>query len=227
MSKKKNSKSEKKKNVSNQEVKKAGMGGVLGGAALAGAGSLIYDHATGQQFAQFETADGNIVTVWADTDNDGVYDTEFTRVTPIPEDEQIENEEVVHADPVPLNEDGQSFAEAFADARQELGPGGVFEWNGNLYNTFYAEELNNMTPEQLSEWSSLPDDEKIDYYHDVVEDDTDDDVDNIHDDDNNGDDDDNGDNDDIDDDDFDDDTDHEIGMDDIDNDEDMSDWELA
>ena len=179
MSKKKKIKTEKKKNESKQEVKKAGMGGVLGGAALAGAGSLLYDHTTGQQFAQFETADGNIVTVWADTDNNGVYDTEFSRVTPIPENEQVVNEEVVQADTVPLNEDGQSFGEAFADARQELGPGGVFEWNGHMYNTFYVEELNDMTPEQLSEWSSLPDDEKIDYYNNVVEDMDDDDIDNV------------------------------------------------
>ncbi len=34
-----------------------------------------------------------------------------------------------------------SFSEAFSNARQELGAGGVFSWNGQSYNTFYAEEL--------------------------------------------------------------------------------------
>ncbi len=38
-------------------------------------------------------------------------------------------------------DNSMTFAEAFSTARQELGAGGVFVWNGNLYNTFYAEEL--------------------------------------------------------------------------------------
>jgi len=45
--------------------------------------------------------------------------------------------------------DEMGFAEAFASARQEMGPGGVFVWNGNVYSTFFAEE-----------WESLPDDYK-------------------------------------------------------------------
>ncbi|HLO91307.1 MAG TPA: hypothetical protein VK172_09095 [Lentimicrobium sp.] len=37
--------------------------------------------------------------------------------------------------------DGMSFEEAFAAAREDTGPGGVFAWHGEYYNTFYAEEL--------------------------------------------------------------------------------------
>ena len=37
--------------------------------------------------------------------------------------------------------DEMSFGEAFASARAELGPGGVFQWNGEVYHTFYASEL--------------------------------------------------------------------------------------
>lgn len=33
--------------------------------------------------------------------------------------------------------DGANFAEAFAQARRQLGPGAVFEWNGQLYTTDY------------------------------------------------------------------------------------------
>ena len=33
------------------------------------------------------------------------------------------------------------FNEAFEQARAELGPGQVFEWNGNLYVTDYFEEM--------------------------------------------------------------------------------------
>lgn len=50
--------------------------------------------------------------------------------------------------------DEMSFADAFANARAEVGPGGVFEWNGNIYNTFYAEEWNNMSQEEKNEFAS-------------------------------------------------------------------------
>ena len=39
-----------------------------------------------------------------------------------------------------VSSDDQSFSEAFNTARAELGPGGVFSWHGNLYNTYTAEE---------------------------------------------------------------------------------------
>jgi hypothetical protein len=44
------------------------------------------------------------------------------------------------ASPDKINDD-MSFSEAFSNAREELGAGGVFEWHGQYYNTFYAEEL--------------------------------------------------------------------------------------
>lgn len=40
--------------------------------------------------------------------------------------------------------DSMSFSQAFSAARSEVGPGGVFEWHGNLYGTYYASEWNNM-----------------------------------------------------------------------------------
>ncbi len=52
--------------------------------------------------------------------------------------------------------DDMSFAEAFAAARAEVGPGGVFTWHGNVYGTYYA-----------SEWNSMSDAEK-DNYADAV-----------------------------------------------------------
>ena len=49
---------------------------------------------------------------------------------------------VMHTDlPVPESvTDNMSFGEAFAAARHELGKGGIFEWQGNSYNTYYKEE---------------------------------------------------------------------------------------
>lgn len=48
--------------------------------------------------------------------------------------------------------DAMSFNEAFAIARSEVGAGGAFEWRGNVYGTYYAEEWNNMTPAEKSDF---------------------------------------------------------------------------
>lgn len=50
--------------------------------------------------------------------------------------------------------DGMSFGQAFAAARAEVGPGGVFEWRGGVYGTFNAQEWNSMSPAERNEWSS-------------------------------------------------------------------------
>jgi hypothetical protein len=49
--------------------------------------------------------------------------------------------------------DDMSFGEAFAAARAEVGPGGAFEWHGQLYGTYTAEEWSGMTAEQRAEYS--------------------------------------------------------------------------
>ena len=41
--------------------------------------------------------------------------------------------------------DDLSFREAFNAARAEMGPGGVFRWHGNLYNTYTADEWQTMS----------------------------------------------------------------------------------
>lgn len=46
-----------------------------------------------------------------------------------------------------------SFGEAFAQARESVGPGGVFHWHGGIYNTYTASEWNNMTPSQRSDFA--------------------------------------------------------------------------
>lgn len=48
--------------------------------------------------------------------------------------------------------DDMSFPEAFAAAREDVGPGGAFEWHGNVYSTYTAEEWENMTPEEREEY---------------------------------------------------------------------------
>ena len=49
--------------------------------------------------------------------------------------------------------DDMTFDEAFAAARQEVGPGGAFVWHGSDYGTYYGTEWNELTPEQQASFS--------------------------------------------------------------------------
>ncbi len=51
-----------------------------------------------------------------------------------------------------------SFSQAFAQARAQVGPGGVFAWHGRVYGTYYENEWNSMTAEERAEWQG-----KVDY----------------------------------------------------------------
>ncbi len=50
--------------------------------------------------------------------------------------------------------DEMSFNEAFATARSEVGAGGAFEWRGNVYGTYYAEEWNRMSPAEKADFNN-------------------------------------------------------------------------
>ena len=50
--------------------------------------------------------------------------------------------------------DDMSFNQAFAAARTEVGAGGAFEWRGNVYGTYYAEEWNNMSVAEKAEFNN-------------------------------------------------------------------------
>ena len=55
--------------------------------------------------------------------------------------------------PVAQIHNDMSFGEAFAAARAEVGPGGVFIWHGGIYNTYTADEWNAMTPQQKNDFA--------------------------------------------------------------------------
>lgn len=59
---------------------------------------------------------------------------------------QSENIKVAKVD------DGLSFSDAFNEAREQVGPGGVFRWHGGLYGTYNEKE-----------WEALSDADKADY----------------------------------------------------------------
>ncbi len=51
--------------------------------------------------------------------------------------------------------DDMSFSEAFAAARAEVGPGGVFVWHGGVYGTYYETEWNSMSAAERNEFAQL------------------------------------------------------------------------
>lgn len=51
-------------------------------------------------------------------------------------------------------EDSMSFSQAFAAARAEVGPGGAFEWHGNVYGTYTADEWNSMSAVEKADYNS-------------------------------------------------------------------------
>ena len=52
--------------------------------------------------------------------------------------------------------DDMTFSEAFAAARAEVGPGGIFYYHGNAYGTYYETEWNNMSEDDKSDyWASV------------------------------------------------------------------------
>lgn len=77
-----------------------------------------------------------------------------------PADSPAEHEAIIASDEglrIAQVDDDKSFAEAFADARAQVGPGGVFEWHGKVYGTFYKDEWDQMSAEERAEWQSMVD----------------------------------------------------------------------
>lgn len=74
----------------------------------------------------------------------------------VPDSEKLVNNVPEESLPVAKLHNELSFGEAFAQARAEVGSGGVFIWHGGIYNTYTVEEWNAMTSQQ-----------KIDFAHQV------------------------------------------------------------
>jgi len=72
----------------------------------------------------------------------------------------VENEVVDAPVETPvLNEaaisDEMSFEEAFAEARAQVGPGGIFQWHGVIFSTYTADEWEAMTEEEHENYAML------------------------------------------------------------------------
>lgn len=64
--------------------------------------------------------------------------------------------------------DNMSFNEAFASARSEVGPGGVFEWHGQLYGTYTAAEWAHMNSSEKAAYASHFSWNHIDHSNSIV-----------------------------------------------------------
>ena len=85
---------------------------------------------------------------------DTINEVESTEVTPVKEETPaVEWSDGNIAVATGVTDD-MSFNQAFAAARTEVGAGGAFEWRGNVYGTYYAEEWNNMTPVEKAEFNN-------------------------------------------------------------------------
>ena len=56
--------------------------------------------------------------------------------------------------PVAQVSDDMSFSDAFNAAHDQVGPGGVFVWHGQVYSTFTEDEWNSMTPAEQAEFGN-------------------------------------------------------------------------
>lgn len=119
----------------------------LGGIAAASAGSFIAGAAAGAAttVAASNTAE-EIVTpidIQEESDAENVE-------APSPEQAILANNEGVRYAHV----DADNFNDAFAQARAQVGPGGVFEYNGKLYGTYLADEWDKMTPQERADYQN-------------------------------------------------------------------------
>ena len=91
-----------------------------------------------ESFSNEGTVDVEITSLVNNTNMGNSVNDEAMATETVPTfQDNVESLHVIETTPVP------SFNDAFLAARNELGPGNTFEWNGNFYTTNYADELLN------------------------------------------------------------------------------------
>jgi len=89
-----------------------------------------------ESFSNEGTVDVEITSLVNNTNMGNSVNDEAMTTEAVPTfSNDVESIEVIETTPVP------SFNDAFLEARNELGPGNTFEWNGNLFSTNYADEV--------------------------------------------------------------------------------------
>lgn len=119
-------------------------------------------HVTGDAKVEIENGKVHVSSVQSTVEQPSpVSDAHEHQAAPEPEDAIVATATGVRVAQV---DDNASFSQAFADARAQVGPGGVFEWHGRVYGTYYKDEWDNMTAEQKHEYQASID------YKDVISD---------------------------------------------------------
>ena len=154
-------KSEEKKNIGLGEKAAYAVGGAVVGAGMTMAGQAVA--ATSSEKAEIPEGTEGEDAVAAAEPQSMATDTQEHQTAPEPEDAIVATATGVRVAQV---DDNASFSQAFADARAQVGPGGVFEWHGRVYGTYYKDEWDNMTAEQKHEYQASID------YKDVISDDS-------------------------------------------------------
>lgn len=156
---------ERKENIE----KKVGTGEKVAYAAGGFAAGVVSSFATSAFAGNVDTnsVDEEIIVAEEATAPDATAEAVVAEPAPAPEDVLLATDEGLRIAQV---DDSDSFAEAFADARQQVGPGGAFEWRGQVYNTYYAEEWDNMSAEQRAEFQAKVDTDDIAVDYDYAQD---------------------------------------------------------
>ena len=152
-------KSEEKKNIGLGEKAAYAVGGAVVGAGMTMAGQAVA--ATSSETVEVPEGTEGEDAVAAAEPQSMTRDTQEHQTAPEPEDAIVATATGVRVAQV---DDNASFSQAFADARAQVGPGGVFEWHGRVYGTYYKDEWDNMTAEQKHEYQASID------YKDVISD---------------------------------------------------------
>lgn len=131
---------------SNKKYTAAAGGFVAGVATGAAATAAAVNHANAEEQAAPETIAEENNTLQPENEAAEQGNLE----SPTPEQVILANDEGIRYAHV----DAVNFNEAFAQARQQVGPGGVFEYDGKLYGTYYADEWNQMTAQERADYQS-------------------------------------------------------------------------
>lgn len=115
----------------------AGAGGFVAGAAIGAAATAVASNSGESAELPMDTE------LKEDVATEVVLDVQ-TPETPSPEQAILANDEGIRYAHV----EADNFNDAYAQARAQVGAGGVFEYNGKIYSTYTAEEWNEMTADE-------------------------------------------------------------------------------
>ena len=138
------------------------VGGFIAGAATGVAATTAAQTAKGNPPENDSDDEEGVINTEPQNETDGQDEIQTVTDEQQPQQQEQqpqhqEQQDVVETSlyaPIAHVSDNMTFAQAFAEARRQVGPGGVFEWRGNVYGTYYAEEWQNMSAAERAEYHS-------------------------------------------------------------------------